>query len=110
MGLDDWKDSDKAADAASGLSDAMVKLLLIELKRGDDGGFNTPGYVDVALILLSLCKSDIFRNDDIAALAGKTLAIMLKKQKGWFHDGQLDEEYKRLAKRLTKLVQVLNQS
>lgn len=52
MGLSHWSESDNAADFHSKLYKAINKAFLSELKR-DANVYNTPGYINVMLMIKS---------------------------------------------------------
>lgn len=79
MGLDNWQDSDKAADFVFVYKDAKTmperrKIIDKELKNSANA-FNTPGSVNIALAM----EGGIVRKTDLTAKQIKTLAKLLSE-------------------------------
>lgn len=73
--------SDNAADSASNCVDAFAKQLAIEFKE-EANCYNTPGPLNVAMIIVEMCDhSSFILNDNMQKLAAKCLEWLEKNPK-----------------------------
>ena len=105
MGLSSWAESDEAADVAYDVAITTAKILTKALKQKANE-YNTPGYVNVALVLVSLSKSSVFHTDEMRALAVTTLEMLKTNQRRWAAS-DVKQQYQSLILKLEKAVQVL---
>ena len=105
MGLSSWAESDEAADVAYEVAITTAKILTKALKQKANE-YNTPGYVNVALVLVSLSKSSVFHTDEMRALAVTTLEMLKTNQRRWAAS-DVKQQYQSLILKLEKAVQVL---
>ena len=105
MGLSSWAESDEAADVAYEVAITTAKILTKALKQKANE-YNTPGYVNVALVLVSLATSSVFRQDEIQRVAKITLEMLKTNQRRWAAS-DVKQQYQSLILKLEKAVQVL---
>jgi len=60
-GLGSWLSSDNAADVASKIGDAITEILREEINK-EANEYNTPGIINVALVLEDLAPTDIAKS------------------------------------------------
>ncbi len=91
--------SDSASDLASEAAGAMAKVLKKGMKdKGNE--YNTPGYVNVAMILGNL--PDMFKsNEELREIGQEALKMMNEKKEGWV---DFRAEYAHVIKKLEKFL------
>lgn len=73
--------SDMAADSASKVVDAVAKQLAIEFKE-EGNEYNTPGPLNVAMIIVEMCDHTMYHtNDNMQALAKECYEWLKKHPK-----------------------------
>lgn len=84
MGIDSIGASDNAADFMSELSD-QIKAKIIAQIPNYDNEYNTPGYIDVALVLKSLISEDneFYFTYEWEKDVWKPLSELFEKNKDW---------------------------
>ena len=106
MGLGSWVESDNASDLRSEVMDSIANVLGAQLERTDNC-FNTPGFIDAALIIEDLFFNGkeavyLYSEGDMFKVVKATLDMLISKQPDW--NPSLQNDISRMITNLQELV------
>gem|GEM_PF-6841385 len=108
MGLTHWSESDNAADARRVLINVIAKTLDEHIEEEEGNEYNTPGYIDAALIIEELFFNgsdpiNLYSEGDMLKVV-KIILDRIKAEKELWTDSDLQSCIERMISNLQKLV------